>query len=305
MDQIEVSEITGKLILVGVDVSSISGTITRDDRRDGDDKDVFTSGAVRYISPIVLRPFAAARQAAVRACRSRGTRFWGGWAVSEEALPELKLELERIAKFVNEKKEAVINNWERELAQWEGIHPAAATYRNRFPSRNMADKAIGIAVSAVKIAPTGNVILGADDAVSQEVFGMPRRILEEIASDVRDSWKPGAQKATQAIKGLLGRIRDKCSSLSFVGGNLADVAAFVDRSILSLPQSGDITGNDFLRLSGILSLLEKPDLLAAGDFSFQVKIEEEVTEAPVASTPENVVEQNHSEAEDARSTYAF
>lgn len=284
-NQIQIQNVAEKLILVGVDVRSVSGTVTRDDRPGGDDKDVFTAGSVRYISPILLRPFAAARQAAARACRARGTRFWGAWAVAEEAVPDLMEDLERIAKFVREKKEEVINNWEKELARWETIHPAAATYRNKFPNRELAERGIGIAVSAVRISPTDNVVAGADDAVRQEVLGMPMRVLEEIALDIRDSWKPGAQKATQNIKGLLGRIVSKCRTLAFVGGNLSEVANFVEATIERLPRQGDITGHDFLVLSGMLSLLERPEVVAAGNFSVKVSDEKTEEASPTLTEP--------------------
>lgn len=289
---IEIKEVAEKLVLIGVDINCISGKVSRDDIRDGDDKEVFTSGAVRYVHPSVLRPFAAAKQAALRACRNRGTRFWGAWAIAESELPGLSEELSKIAESVTKAKAEVIGRWEEELADWERTHPAAANYRHLFPNRTTAEKGIGVAVSAVRIAPMQGVTIGgAEDAISNEIKSMPMQILHEIATDIRDSWNPGAMKATQSIKGLLGRIANKCRTLAFVGGNLAEVATFVEKAIAALPTTGDITGNDYLILSGVLSLLEKPERVAAGQLS--VRIAEDPADAkstedtaPVTTTAE-------------------
>lgn len=274
---IEIKDVAEKLVLVGVDITCISGKVSRDDTREGDDKEVFTSGAVRYVHPGVLRPFAAAKQAALRACRNRGTRFWGAWAVAESELPDLSSELSTIAESVTKAKAEVVANWESSLAEWERIHPAAANYRHLFPNRSAAEKGIGVACSAVRIAPMSGVLIGggAEDAITKEVKSMPMQILHEISTDIRDSWNPGAMKATQSIKGLLNRVAKKCRTLAFVGGNLAEVATFVENAIAALPTTGDITGNDYLILSGVLSLLEKPERVASGKLSVRISATEE------------------------------
>lgn len=278
-DIVNIQSITDKLILVGVEVRCLSGTVSRDDH-DPNDKDAFTTGSVRYIRKGALDPYTAARQAAARACRARGARLLGGWAVPVESLKDLATDLQSIAEFINDRKKPLIENWQAELAKWQEDHPSVSKYAGKFPSAHAAEKGIGIAISMLRVNPEPVKIPGVIDSTTEQVRSLPMKILWEIANDIQDSWKPGGLKAKETIKALLKRIVSKCQSLAFVGGNLAEVASFVQTAINRLPPSGDIVGNDFLMLSGLLSLLSNPETVAKGNLMETLTLRQSIAAAP-------------------------
>lgn len=261
----EYDKIVKKLNIVVAEVKSISGTVSRDDATDDETKKIFTSGSVRYIDPTHLKTFLAARTAATRAGRAAGVRFLSGYAVTDEQLPAYLEELKDLGKGVEKKKAAVVGNWTTLLAEWEQAHPEVARFRHAFPSATHATNGIGFSVSLYKINPSDTVIEGVQDGIKSEIAGLAGRVIEEIAQDVRDSWKPDAAKATPKIKGLLNRTKEKLRSLSFLdGGRLGELAVFIEDTIGRLPSTGMIEGSDFLVLSGLMSILRSPEKMASG-----------------------------------------
>ena len=259
-----VHELTQKINVIVPDVRTISGTVSRDGEVTADD-DVFTSGSVRYINPVHLRPYLAARNAANRYCRLRGVRFLSGYAVADESLDSIASDMSEIGKDVAEKKAVLIANWDRYLNEWQDGHAEVAKWSYRFPSARHADQRIGFSVSIYKIHPAQVVMKGAEDGIASEIKGLAGRVLEEIAQDVRETWNPGTEKATQRIKGLLRCIAEKARTLSFLdGGRLGDLAKFVEDTIASMPPVGCIEGKNFLELSGLMSILVSPAKMAEG-----------------------------------------
>ncbi len=278
----EYEKIVKQLNIVVAEVKSIAGTVSRDDATDDETKKIFTSGSVRYIDPTHLKTFLAARTAATRAGRAAGVRFLSGYAVTDEQLPAYLEELKELGKGVEKKKAAVVGNWTTLLAEWEQAHPEVARFRHAFPNATHATNGIGFSVSLYKINPSDTVIEGVQDGIKSEVAGLAGRVIEEIAQDVRDSWKPDAAKATQRIKGLLNRTKEKLRSLSFLdGGRLAELAVFIEDTIGRLPSTGMIEGTDFIVLSGLMSILGSPEKMASAtlaiqDFSAEAADDEEV-----------------------------
>ena len=259
-----------QLNVVVADVKSISGTVSRDDATDDETKKIFTSGSVRYIDPTHLKIFLAARTAAARAGRAAGVRFLSGYAVTDDQLPDYLESLKEIGSGVEKQKTAVISNWKTLLAEWEAAHPDVARFRSTFPNVTHAMNGIGFSVSLYKINPSDRLIEGVQDGIKSEVAGLAGRVIEEIAQDVRDSWKPEAVKATQRIKGLLNRTKEKLRSLSFLdGGRLAELSVFIEDTIARLPTIGPIDGTNFLVLAGLMSILGSPEKMASGTLAIK------------------------------------
>lgn len=251
---------TIKLInVVNVEVHTISGGITKDVAQ----SEAFTSGAVRYIDAAILRPFGTARTMSNRLCQANGTRFLSGWAISDERLPIVLEGLKKYQQDVEAARENLVDNYEEHLANWETLHPEIKPWRNSFPKVHRA-RASGMSVAVYKIQPQDMESAGFDrNGVERELEGLPWQILEEIAQDVSEAWIPGSDRATQKIKGLLTRVRDKLRSLEFLGGNLRSIARAIEDVMSRLPAAGSITGPDFVMLSGLLHSLADPHRAAA------------------------------------------
>lgn len=256
-----IDKVLEKVLVVTFEVTSVSGMVTAD-LAPSDDKKVFTAGAVRYIDPAELKEFAAARQQANRACRNRGVRFLSGWAVPDESIKELVDELNLVAERVEAAKADLVGNWNEKLLSWQKLQPQVLPYVSRFPTAAHVEKQTGAKLSVYRILPTAGIVSAAEDGIQAEVDGLASRVLREIAQDVQDTWKPGA-KASQRIKNLLSRLANKCRTLGFVGGNLGELACFIDEAIRRLPTEGAIQGADFAVLSGILSILSSPERMEA------------------------------------------
>lgn len=247
-----------KINVVALDVSAVSGSISRE-KRDGENAVVFTSGSVRYIDPKHLRAFTAARQAANRVCRIYGVKFLSGWAVPDKNLEKLNKELQEIAALVESAKADLIANWDTYLAEWGNSNPEVAPYRGRIPTKSYVDCHTGASLAVYRIQPQQTEASNIPDGIKTELSGLPARILQEIAQDVHDTWNPSSSQASQRIKNLLSRIRNKFETLAFLGGGLGHLSTFVDEAIKRLPQSGNISGPDFAILAGILSILSSPE----------------------------------------------
>lgn len=274
--EVRIHELTEKINVVAAEVTTLAGSVNRDGNV-SDDK-VFMPGAVRYIDPKHLRPFTTARQAAWRACRARGVRFRDGFGIGDEALPGLLRELEKIGNDLNAAKERVVRQWPELLLQWEQQHPEIKPFSSKFPPQHYAEKHIGFAVSVMKIQPAEFKLTNVTDGIQCEIQGLAARVLDEIAQDVKETWCPKPvrgsiaaprEKATQKIiNGLLLRVVEKARSLSFIGGGrLAELATFIETTINKLPREGVIEGNNFLVLSGLMSILESPYRMANGELS--------------------------------------
>jgi hypothetical protein len=249
------NKIIDKINVVAFDVNCVSGTISREASSDAN---IFTPGAVRYMDTAHLRVFTSARQAANRLCRSKGVRFLSGWAIPDESVDGLVSDLNDIANKVNIEKTILLSNWNENIRHWIDLNPQVDSYRGRFPSKEHAEKQIGASLSVFRINSVA-VKSSAADGVQTEVKGLAGRVLNEIAQDVADTWKPGATQASQRIKNLLLRLENKCRTLEFLGGNLSAVAKFIDQGIHALPTQGAITGVDFMVLSGLLAILSSPE----------------------------------------------
>lgn len=123
------NKIIEKINVVSFDVNCVSGTISRDESADAN---IFTSGSVRYMDPKHLRAFTSVRQAANRACRVKGVRFLSGWAVPDESVENLVIELNEISGKVVNEKSVLIRNWNDNIQRWIDANPLAANYQSRF-----------------------------------------------------------------------------------------------------------------------------------------------------------------------------
>lgn len=249
-------EIVKLLNVVYADVQCVSGAVSKS-HNSGDE--VFTDGSVRYMNPKLLRPFARARQAATRLCRQHGERFLSGWAVPDESLKEVREGLAAISRDVAREKAILMNDLHTHRMEWSMKHPEILAFQSKFKTDKEIEENIAMFVSIYKIEPSTVEHEGLQDGIQVEVLGLGARVLAGIAKDVRDSWSPDAQGATTRSRGVLERIALKLERMSFISGDLSEVADMIQKSLDVLPSSGPIKGQDFLILSGLMNTLSDPD----------------------------------------------
>lgn len=289
----DVKEILGRLQIVSFEVDSISGTVSRS----GEGNEWQTPGSIRYIDPALLRTWLSARQAAGRLCRMYGTKFLSGWAVPDVVVEPLCAKLAVIAQQCEASKQTLLTGWDEHISDWAKAHPEITPLSSRFPTMAQVNQRLGTRISVYRVNPdeVGSAAVAAvpaaADGVAGGVRGLAAQVLDEIAQDVSETWKPSATSATQKIKNLLVRIGDKARTLAFLGGNLGAVASFVDEAVHSLPPEGVIEGPDFIRLAAIMGVLSSPTRIVEGA-SFMDALKTHIEPVPVdsASVPEPTIE---------------
>lgn len=281
---INVQEFIEKVNVVAVDAAVYSGKVSRDL---ADDPEVFTSGSLKVIDPVLLRPFTAYKQAAMRACRNTGVGFLNGFAVPDSQVEPLLQVLSQIASKFEQARTDFLSKYLTAVEDWANAHPSQALeIRAKAQTLSYVEKALRFGIGVFKVQPQAiPVSLSVPDAIGHEVGGIVGQLAHEVAQDVRDTWSPKTDGVTQKIRGLLNRVSEKCHSLAFLDGKVGRIAHFVDEIAVALPTNGRIVGRDFLMLSGLMEILSDPGRLLA-----ESKLEIILAEESSAETDEVVLE---------------
>jgi hypothetical protein len=281
---INIQEFIEKVNVVAVDAAVYSGKVSRDL---ADDPEVFTSGSLKVIDPVLLRPFTAYKQAAMRACRNTGVGFLNGFAVPDSHVEPLLQVLSQIASKFEQARAYFLSKYLAAVEDWANAHPSQASeIRAKAQPLPYVEKALRFGIGVFKVQPqTIPVSLSVQDAIGHEVGGIVGQLAHEVAQDVRDTWSPKADGVTQKIRGLLNRVAEKCHSLAFLDGKVGRIAQFVDEIASALPTNGRIVGRDFLMLSGLMEILSDPSRLLA-----ESKLEIILADEASADTAEVVLE---------------
>jgi hypothetical protein len=129
--------------------------------------------------------------------------------------------------------------------------------RLHAPKPSDLDQLLKFALSAVRVVPAE--YFGADDALRSEVTGMAGQAAQEIAEDVRLSWKgPVGGRTSSRVLGLVRRIREKADSMSIISSKFGELKVMCDNVLSSVPSQGTIEGTAFVMVSGLLAFCQKP-----------------------------------------------
>ena len=244
------SSIHTDIVVVTFDARAITGTVSTEDN-----DSAFTSRGVRYVDPKSLNSFAAIRQAAHTALLRLGTRFLSGYAISAE-----KADL--AAEIMNKKKsqweeaaQKFLGGYYELVEEWVKAHPEVQPFRSLFPDIGWVKGRIGFEWTMFSIEPRG---LG-EQGMRQMIGRLPAQIIAEIVQDVRSSWDPSARKMTAKTRGILKRVTEKLSSLSFLGGQLGQMAAKLQRVLEMLPTEGQFSPSEMATASMVLAMLSSED----------------------------------------------
>ncbi|PKY12083.1 hypothetical protein B1757_01685 [Acidithiobacillus marinus] len=239
---------------------SISGSraLPRDliESRDGRDLDkvLASSGTIQILPKDAVKAFGTARKAIETTLLAKGTRFFGGFLVSQENATEVQQSLEKIRDLVVAAKnrlaedlEKIIDDRVKEAPEWEDV------IRQSAPSREDIESSIhfGWVKTPVNLA---------DPEIVQELKGNPLhiKIAKEIAQ-IATTWLGRPQgTGKRGIPGLapLQQIQTKARALSFLDGRFANLDEALKAVIESAKTRKDsATG---ITLTGVLKVLTDP-----------------------------------------------
>jgi len=224
-------------------------------------EDLASLGSKRTLSAKALAPFDKYKKRAERACQELGFRFLSGYAIPLDKLKELNVSLNEIRDLFRDEQKNFIKNYDQEVQDWINAHPDwKEVIRSAITPLDVVKERISFAyyiyqISAEQITADKEDL---DDAVSS----MGDQILREVAkasSEIFDKSFLGRETIRAvSMQKLIGRQRDKLSSLVFVDHRLAAVVERIDQGLAALPKTGKLEGSDLNAVAGILSFMRDP-----------------------------------------------
>ncbi|WP_434782798.1 MAG: DUF3150 domain-containing protein [Ferrovum myxofaciens] len=258
-----VEQITQKLNIIDLAIRVPNATAVSSRRVDGDAR-VFKAVNAAFCNTRVFAPFHAMRRRMERLILSKGTRLCGGFAVPDECLAEV---LERIkesqANFDLDRK-VLINSWPTPVDEWVAQHPTEAVeIRSIAPDAAAIGAGLSFEIRLYKAVSQAESLneFGIRDGLAGQVSGLAYQIASEVATEARDFWRSRkeAGRAEQSARVGLNRWLGKIKSLLFIDPRLSRAVKLLEDGINALPASGMIEGNDFITLSGLISILSDPN----------------------------------------------
>lgn len=253
------------IAVVVFDANAITGTVSTDEGRG----EAFTSRGVRYISPKALNQFAAIRQATHTELLRVGTRFLSGYAVPADKSDVVADIMARKQALWDQAAKDFLGDYQSMVAEWVRDHPEVEGYQGLFPQIDWVRNRIDFEWTMFQVEPKGMGSQG----MSQMIGRLPAQVIDEIVQDVRSSWNPSAQKMNAKTRGILKRVADKLASLSFLGGELGQMASKVSQVLDMLPVEGQFSPSEMATASVVLAMLSSErsaqDLLTLDPNSLQ------------------------------------
>lgn len=225
-------------------------------------------GSKRIISPEAVNVFMALKRRAERACLAAGVRFLGGYAIPEERMPALQMELEKVVQEFNEEKsqfltqyETTVNCWADENPEWrEAIMRAVDS-----PFHVAAQLQCGF--TALKINPAK----GAESTLDNQVKGLRGQLEKEIAQAAKVAWEEAFQGKLSVRKTALNKlesIAEKLNGLSFLDAQVGALHQTLSSVIGQCKGKSPIDGADLMAINGVLATLLNLDRIR---FSYEAE----------------------------------
>jgi hypothetical protein len=257
-------------------------------------------GSKRVYDPEALNVFANLKAKAERACLKVGTRFLSGYAIPEDNVPALLVELAEIGEeyacektaFLN-KYQSTLNEWIVEAGEWANIIRAAVE------TEEAVSEKLSFGFTPFRVGPCAieneneDADTLAQDLLSNQVNGLAGQLLKEIGLAARQAFEASFKGRTEVTRKALRpfvSMRDKLKGLMFVApqeivGMLANINAALD----AIPKSGPITGAPLMGLIGVLTELGDIDGFVQAKGSIAEADEEQINlftgDAVVSSKP--------------------
>lgn len=232
-------------------------------------------GSKRIVSPDAVNVFMAIKRRAERACLAVGTRFMGGYAIPEEKMPALQVELEAMAKEFEIEKTKFIRQYETTVTVWADENPEwrDAILRAVDPVNYVAAQ-LQCSFTAMKVSHAK----GAEKTLDVQTSGLRGQLEREIALAAKVAWEESFQGKLSVRKSALGKldsINEKLAGLSFLDISVGKLNSAVSAVLNQCKGKDAIEGSDLMAVCGILATLISLD---------QVRFKPEADAASVAAT---------------------
>lgn len=272
-------EILGKLNIVTVSISKFNGYIKRDDV---ETDDLRTAGSFKITNPAKIRPFNNIRSQVERLLNQSGISMMKSHGVPDENIGELATKIKALIQEWNEEKEKFIQNYQQDLVEWAEAHPEDKDkILQRAPKVEYIRNQIQFYVSVFKVSPLDEAtkLFNEDGNFLSQADNLYNQLVSEIAKDVRDTWKKENETGNGKTIAFLGRILKKMRSLSFIDPKVNVLTKYISETLRNIPNKGVISGDNFLILHGLLSILSDETRIK--------KVAMEMSFIDVDSNPEN------------------
>jgi hypothetical protein len=257
---LDITAFGGKTVLSAEDLGDVAEELPAD---------IVDLGSKKIVNTKTLRPFMKLRKRAQRAMLDMGgTKFLGAYGFAEEKFNAAYAKANEIQTEWEQETQAFLKEYPDHILDWANAHPE---WKDKIlqsaPAVAEIEKRIQFNIRAFKVAtpvPGDNQF---DGNLTEELAGIAGQVVQEIAQDVKGTWKGGPEsgvagdRTTQAVKRLLKRVSDKAESLSFVDTRLSKIAKLVSTTAATLPSTGTIEGRDYLMVKGLMDMLLDPKAL--------------------------------------------
>ena len=279
-------EVLDKVVVINLDISLWSG---RKKLKPEDLKGVnlppdnlASLGSKRVYDPEALNVFANLKAKAERACLKAGTRFLSGYAIPEDKVPALLVELAEIEDEYAREKTGFLNKYQSTLTEWiVDAGEWADIIRTAVETEEAVSEKLSFGFTPFRVGPCAieneneDADTLAQDLLENQVNGLAGQLIKEIGLAARQAFEASFKGRTEVTRKALRpfvSMRDKLKGLMFVApqeivGMLTNINAAID----AIPKSGPITGAPLMGLIGVLTEL--------GDIDGFVQARESMDEA--------------------------
>jgi hypothetical protein len=264
-----IKEITGRLVILRVEMRSYSGkqTLSEDDlgttlTSQLPPKELANLGFKRVLPPEELKPFNAYRQEASRACFSAGPRIFGdAFAIPEEKIADLMEVLEAIKVKWNARRDSLVANYDTRVATWADAHPKwRSSILASAPTAEYVKSRISFEILPFRIA-ADETVAQSEAYLSRELLGLSGKVIAEIAVEARAALKDsltGRDMVTQRAVNPLKKMIDKADGMAFLDTGISGLVDHMRSVLVALPMTGPIRGAQLASLTGLMMLLSDP-----------------------------------------------
>lgn len=216
-------------------------------------------GSKRIADPNDLRVFNRLKKEAERLCLEVGSRFLGGIAIPEAALPRLQKELERIADSFEHARKDYLERYDETLETWVRRHPEfAEAIRRALEPAQVVERLLRFDYVIFRVKGPDD---GDGEALTQRVDALSDQLFEEIALMARQFAKAsliGKEKVTRKVLSPLRRMKRKLEGLIFLDGRVGPVIETLKDLLERAPRTGEIEGIYLREVLATALLLSDP-----------------------------------------------
>ena len=201
-----------------------------------------------------LKIFQSLRTAASRSCLAVGARMMGAFAIHNQAINELQVNLDNMKAEYEKEVQNLLSNYHQDAQNW-----ISSNFKHQVYPVPIAD-----VERAFRFDYTLYQISGENLPDSAEFADS---LLDDVSKDVKALWESSVSGKPKVSQRFLNQpfeaIYNKLKLLSFGDGRILKLLSVMDKLRVSFPKSGGILNGsqEHLLLTNILMALMSPDRL--------------------------------------------